>query len=84
MATDHEVVIERGKKIPRKRKTCNKYPWDRLLPGESFSVPLGDKPDTIIRRVRQGVTYANTNKYPKRFTTRVLQEEGVIRCWRKT
>ena len=86
------IKIETGIEVPPSAKgsgggRSSKYPLDDLEVGQSFAIPLtGErlKQNGADRaRVRLSVSIAYFQRTTgKKFTTRLLKDEGVVRCWR--
>ena len=84
------IKIETGIKIPPKASGggyTSSYPLADLEVGQSFAIPLtGERlkqNGTDRARGRLSVAISKVQrKTGKKFTTRELKDEGVVRCWR--
>lgn len=80
------VEIEKGIPIPPK---CSgkigqfSYPFDDMEIGDSFAVPFGAESSRIQNKVSSAISmWKKRTASGAKFSTRVLREEGIIRCWR--
>ncbi len=74
--------IEKDIPIIKSRWRESKYPFPEMEIGDSFFVPLNGKE---ARKVQPSIVSCGNRYRDKRFTTRIIIEEGVkigIRCWR--
>ena len=75
-------TIERNIPIPPSIRTigASKYPWDQLMVGESFAIPVEDLPSSDYRPTPP----ERLKSKGYRVQTRKLKENGrwVVRVWR--